>query len=305
MQLALERARKSESEALWDDCVRESSRVMSDAIELIGATGELHLLRELHVQEGACMSLSDQWTGARLHFLAAALLDEQPLPPGLHREEAERVGAEARDEILARPRGKVRIVTDPPGASVLIDGRPVEGVTPLEAEVRLGDHFVTLRRFRYEPNTEQVFLQPLGLVKAGLEPARRSTIGAQLTDLERRRAPQVAREELLLAKATMARAEQLLWVTPEPVPSDAIRLSLLDAASGKAIHVETVERSADDATARRQVCEVLGEECTVSASAPWYVWPLAGAVVVAGIITTVVVAENGRDTRFCPPSGCR
>jgi hypothetical protein len=305
VQIALEQARKSESEALWDDCVRESARVMSDAIELIGATGELRLLRELHQQEGACMSLSDQPVGARLHFLAAALLDEQPLRRGLHREEAERVEAEAREDILARPHGKVRIVTDPPGAEVLIDGRLAEGLTPLETDVRLGDHFVTFRRFRFEPNTELLFLQPLGLVKVSLEPARRTTLGVQLTQIERHEMPPGPPEEMFLAKAAWAHAEQLLLVSPGPVPTDTYDLTLLDAPTGKTIHAASVERSADEATAKRLVCEVLGEECTVSAGAPWYVWPLAGAALVAGIITTVVIAENGRDTRFCPPSGCR
>jgi hypothetical protein len=305
VQMALERARKSESEALWDDCVRESARVMSDAIELIGATGELRLLRDLHVEMGVCMSLSDQPVGARLHFLAAALLDERPLPTGLHREEAERVEAEAREEILARPRGKVRILSEPPGAEVLIDGHVVDGVTPIETDVRLGDHFVTFRRFRFEPNTEQRFLQPLGLLRVKLEPAHRSTLNAQLARIERHQAAVASDEELLLAKAVLARAEQLLLVSNGPAPTDSYRLTLLDAPTGQVIRASTLEGSADDAATKRMVCEVLGEECTVSVGAPWYVWPLAGAVLVAGIITTVVIAENGRDTRFCPPSGCR
>jgi len=139
VRLALARARKKESEALWDDCVREVAASMSDAIEVIAATGELALLRDLHLQAGVCMSLADQGPGARLHFLSAALLDEAPPPSGLHREEAERVQVEARHEILARPRGKVRIVTEPPGARVLIDGREVPGATPLEADIRFGD----------------------------------------------------------------------------------------------------------------------------------------------------------------------
>src|SRR5262249_44786867 len=123
VRLALVRARKKESEALWDDCVREAAGSMSDAIEVIASTGELGLLRDLHIQAGVCMSLDDQAPGARTHFLAASLLDETPPPTGLHREEAERLQGESRKEILARPRGAVRIVTEPPGARVFIDGR--------------------------------------------------------------------------------------------------------------------------------------------------------------------------------------
>jgi hypothetical protein len=304
VRLALSRARKKESEALWDDCVREVAGAMSDAIEVIATTGELALLRDLHLQAGVCMSLADQKPGARLHFLAAALLDETPPPAGLHREEAERAQVEARSEILARPRGKVRIVTEPPGARVLIDGREVPGTTPLEADVRLGDHFVTIRRFRYESNTEQRFLQPLGLVRANLDPARRSTIGNQLAAARQGQIPPPPSEEFFLAQAVWSRAEQVVTI-PRPDAAGAYRLLLIEAATGKTLRTTSLPRAADDATTRRVVCDLLGETCEASAGIPWYVWPLAGAVIVGGVITTAVILENNRDTRFCPPSGCR
>jgi hypothetical protein len=304
VRLALERARKRESEALWDECVREAAGVMSDALEVMAATGEVSLLRELHIQTGVCMSLANQVPGARTHFLAAALVDETPPPTGLHREEAESLQAESRREILSRPRGAVRIVTDPPGARVLIDGREVPGTTPLEADVRLGDHFVTIRRFRYEPNTEQRLLQPFGLVRASLDPARRTTLGEQLAAV---RAGRLAppRDELELALAQWSRAEQLIVAAPLLPASAGYKLSLVEATSGKAVRAAHVSASADGAAVRRSVCEVLGESCDVSRGIPWYVWPLAGAVVVGGVVTTAVILENNRDTRFCPPAGCR
>ena len=304
VRLALARARKKESEALWDDCVREVAASMSDAIEVIAATGELALLRDLHLQAGVCMSLADQGPGARLHFLSAALLDEAPPPSGLHREEAERVQVEARHEILARPRGKVRIVTEPPGARVLIDGREVPGATPLEADIRFGDHFVTIRRFRYEANTEQRFLQPFGMVRVTLEPARRATLSAQLLAVRHGQAPMPPADELFLAEAGWSRAEQVIGVVrPDAGPN--YRLLLTETASGKLLRSVTLSRTADDAATRRAVCELIGETCEASARIPWYVWPLAGAVIVGGVVTTAVVLENNRDTRFCPPSGCR
>jgi hypothetical protein len=305
VRLALERARKRESEALWDDCVREAAGVMSDAIEVMAATGDLALLRELHIQAGVCMSLANQAPGARTHFLAAALFDETPAATGLHREEAEALQAESRKEIISRPRGTARIVTDPPGARVFIDGREVQGTTPLEADVRLGDHFVTIRRFRYESNTEQRLLQPFGLVRVSLEPARRTTLAEQLAAVEAGRVPQPPREELELAVAQWSRAEQLLFAVPQQPPSSGYKLSLVEAASGKAVRSAAVGASADSVVVRRSVCEVLGESCEVSRGIPWYVWPLAGAVVVGGIVTTAVILENNRDTRFCPPAGCR
>jgi hypothetical protein len=304
VRLALARARKKESEALWDDCVREVAGEMSDALEVIATTGELALLRDLHLQAGICLSLADQVSGARSHFRSAALLDETPPPSGLHREEAERVQVEARNEILARWRGKVRIVTEPPGARVLIDGREVPGVTPLEADARLGDHFVTLRRFRYESNTEQRLLQPFGLVRVNLEPARRSTLGAQLFAVRHARAPMPSADELFLAEAAWSRAEQVVGIS-RPDANANYRLALTETATGKVLRQLTLSRSADSAATRRTVCDLIGETCEASTGIPWYVWPLAGAVVAGGIVTTTVVLENNRDTRFCPPSGCR
>jgi hypothetical protein len=304
VRLALARARKKESEALWDDCVREVAGAMSDAIEVIATTGEFALLRDLHLQAGVCMSLADQASGARSHFRSAALLDEAPPPSGLHREEAERVQVEARHEILARPRGKVRIVTEPPGARVLIDGREVPGVTPLDADVRLGDHFVTIRRFRYEPNTEQRFLQPFGVVRVNLEPARRSTLSAQLLAVRNAQAPAPSADELFLAEAAWSRAEQVVAIS-RPDANANYRLSLTETATGKVLRSVTLSRAADGAATRRTVCDLLGETCEASAGIPWYVWPLAGAVIVGGVVTTAVVLENNRDTRFCAPSGCR
>jgi len=301
---ALTRARKKESEALWDDCVREVAGAMSDALEVIATTGELALLRDLHLQAGVCLSLADQVSGARSHFRSAALLDETPPPAGLHREEAERVQVEARNEILARPKGKVKIVTEPPGARVLIDGHEVPGVTPLEADARLGDHFVTLRRFRYESNTEQRLLQPFGLIRVNLEPARRSTLGAQLLAVRYAQAPAPSAEELFLAEAAWSRAEQVVGVTRAEGSSN-YRLSLTETATGKSLRSVTLSRAADDTATRRTVCDLIGETCEAPAGIPWYVWPLAGAVVAGGIVTTAVIIENNRDARFCAPSGCR
>jgi hypothetical protein len=305
VRLALTRARNKESEALWDDCVREVAGVMSDAIEVIATTGELTLLRDLHVQAGICMSLADQAPAARLHFLVASLLDESPPQTGLHRQEAERAQADARDEILGRPRGKVSILTDPPGARVFVDGREIPGTTPLDADVRLGDHFVTIQRFRYESNTEQRFLQPSGIVRVNLEPARRSTLSEQLAAISAGRTPAPPADELRLARAVWSRAEQLLTVSRGTGMAAGYRLTLTEAATGNFVRSTAVAPSSDRTSMRLAVCDVLGETCEISHGIPWYVWPLAGAVVIGGVVTTGVVLENNRDTRFCPPAGCR
>jgi len=302
IRLALERSRKYESEAAWDDCVREAASAMSDAIDVIAASGEPGLLRDLHMQLGVCASLAASAANARPHFLSAALLDESPPPAGVHREEAERAAAEARAEILARTRGRVRIETEPPGAEIWIDGRLVAGTTPLDVDVRLGDHFVTARRFRFEPHTELRVLQPSGAVRLVLDPARRATLRDQLAALGRPDANRPPDDEIRLARAVWSRAEQVLLVSSS---TGGVRVQLLDAGSGSSLRSSSAPRTDEDPL-RRAVCNALGESCEpVSRGIPWYVWPLAGAVVVGGVVTTALIVSNERDTTFCPPSGCR
>ena len=108
-----------------------------------------------------------------------------------------------------------------------------------------------------------------------------------------------------MAEAVWSRAEQVLFASPQEGASKGYKLSLVEAATGRPIRTGTVSAGADGSAVQRSVCQVLGESCEVSRGVPWYVWPLAGAVIVGGVVTTAVILENNRDTRFCPPSGCR
>jgi hypothetical protein len=307
IRLALERAQRLESEAAWDGCVREAASALSDATLVLGKEAELSLLRDLHVQIGACMTLNQNEANARPHFIAAALLDESPIKTGLHREEAERAQIAARDEVLGRSQGKVRIETTPPGADVWIDGHRASGVTPLDVTVRLGDHFITTRRFRFEPHTERTVLQPSGLFRIALDPARRETLREQLGALGGAGAAAPPAFEVRLARAAWSRAEQVVLVRPEStMRGSKSRVQLLDALTGALLRKASVDPGDDEAALRRAVCEALGETCEApSRGVPWYVWPLAGAVLVSGAITAAVVANNSRDFRLCPIAGCQ
>lgn len=303
IRLALERAQRLESEAAWDGCVREAASALSDATLVLGREADLALLRDLHVQIGACMTLNQNEANARPHFIAAALLDESPIKTGLHREEAERAQSAARSEVLARSQGKVRIESIPPGADVWIDGRRAPGVTPLDVSVRLGDHFITTRRFRFEPHTERTVLQPSGLFRIAMDPARRETLREQLGALRAAGAKEPQGYEVLLARAVWSRAEQVVRVNPERSKS---QVSVLDALTGAELRKTWVAPGADEAALRRAVCDALGETCEApSRAVPWYVWPLAGAVLVSGVITAAVVVNNNRDFRVCPAAGCQ
>jgi hypothetical protein len=303
IRLALERARHAESEASWDACVREAADALPAAIEVLGKVNDLLLLRDLHVQIGACLTLSGSAPSARPHFVSAALLDEAEPKIGLHREEAERLQAEARAEVLSRARGPVRIESVPPGAEVWVDGHKVTGVTPLAVDVRLGDHYVTARRFRFEPHTERVVLQPSSTARVVLDPAGRGALREQLAALAAG-AFTAPPDDLRLARAVWARAEQVVDVAPLGLAT--CRVQVLDAITGQALKGAQVSRADDDGALRRAVCEALGETCEVKArGVPWYVWPIGGAAVIGVVVSAAVIANSKRQDVFiaatCPP----
>ncbi len=302
--LALDRARQKEEVAAWHDCVKACADELGSATELLATSGKLDLLRDLHVQIGSCMSLAGQEGDALPHFRTASLLDESPPPKGLHREEAELVHDRTRAEILARARGPVRIETDPPGATVWIDGRRAQGVTPLSVAVRLGQHFVTLRRFRHEAQTAQTMLQPESKVRFALELARRDTLREQLAEV-RAGMRNVATMELELAEALWAGADQLVLLTKPPGPSVAVRVALVDAATGRSVRTQTIPIAADDDVLRTGVCGVLGETCADNAGInPHLIWPFAVVAAIGSAIAIGFIVDSQRETVFCPVGGC-
>jgi hypothetical protein len=307
IRLALERARRAESEAAWDACVREAAGALSDATEVLAKVNDLALLRDLHVQIGACLTLAESAPSARPHFVTAALLDESPPRTGQHREEAEKAQSAALAEVLSRARGKVRIATEPPGAEVWVDGRKAAGVTPLDVDARLGDHFVTIRRFRFEPHTELVGLQPSGLVRIALDPAHRATLRDQLAAVAAG-APPPPEAELRLARAVWSRAEQVVAVSPAggAPGAPACRVDVLDAATGQALRGASVASAAGDDALRRAVCDALGETCEAkSRGVPWYVWPIAGVAVAGAAVSAAFIVNANRDFRYVPcGTGC-
>lgn len=302
IRLALDRARRFESEAAWGDCVREAASAMSDAVLVLAKVSDLTLLRDLHVQIGACATLGEASANARPHLIAAALLDESAPKPGAHREEAERAQAEARAEVLARSRGKITIESTPPGAEVWIDGRKINGVTPVIADVRLGDHYLTLRRFRYEPHAERTVLQPSGVVRVALEPARRETLREQLAAIAARPSDRPPPSEELLARAVWSRADQIVAISP--AKQGSLHAQVIDATTGQVLRSADVRGADNDEALKRAVCGALGETCEVKRGVPWYAWPIAGAAIVGAAVSVGVIVDAARGYRFCPSRGC-
>ncbi len=299
----LARAKERAGEADFAGCVEHAGRALGSADKIVGELGAFDLLRDLHVEIGVCLSLDGRKESALVHFTSATLLDEAVPKLGLYRSEAEAVRAEARQAVLARSEGVVHLKTDPPGAKVSIDGRELAGVTPLDVHVRLGDHFVTFRRFRFEPVTELRFLQPTATLEVALEPARRSTLSEQLVGLaSQKEGP--PRLEVALAEASYSRAEQLLLADAMLPSRDGLRLTLYDAATGATLRQKTVADAGDDKLLHAAMCGVLGESCEEAGGIPWYVWPITGVGVAGGVLSIVLLANASRDVQLCPAAGC-
>jgi hypothetical protein len=52
------------------------------------------------------------------------------------------------------------------------------------------------------------------------------------------------------------------------------------------------------------MCGVLGESCEEPGGIPWYVWPITGVGVAAGVVSIVLLANASRDVQLCPAAGC-
>jgi hypothetical protein len=303
---ALQTARAAAEEANWAECVRVAGDGLAESSALLEELGDIRVLRDLHLQIGVCLvqasvdaGTADGLASARPHFEMATLALETELPTGLFRAEAEAALKAVREEVLKRPRGEVLVETDPPGASVWIDDREQVGVTPLRAEVRLGEHFITVRRFRFAPLTQAKFFQPSATLHIELDPPRRSELGVQLLQV----GDGVPALERQLAEAAWSRADELLLAN---ATGSGLALTLYDSGSGARLReLGTADLSAEGL--KDALCRVFGEPCgpvEVEAGIPWYVWPLAGAALVGGIVTAAVLAETSRDVVLCPREGC-
>lgn len=135
----------------------------------------LRLFREARRLGGPA---SELWNAARCHERldepeeAAAAIDEYLAQTTLspdERGEAER----ERERLRGRP-SMLSAITVPVGASVLLDGQPVFGTTPLAIDLPAGAHTLVVKRDGYQSKTMQLdarygraVIVEIELVKAG------------------------------------------------------------------------------------------------------------------------------------------
>jgi uncharacterized protein YozE (UPF0346 family) len=94
-------------------------------------------------------------------FYYRLFLSKSPTSP-LRPEVEKHVSAlEAERQKTAKPKGKVTIITEPPGASILIDTFEGEGVgvTPKVLEVEIGTHILVLRLANHKDITHQLVVE--------------------------------------------------------------------------------------------------------------------------------------------------
>ncbi len=177
-------------------------------------------------------------------------------------------------------------------------------MTPVIVDVRLGNHFITLRRFRYEPETNRALLQPKTKLRFVLASARRTTLRQQLGKIGAGKLT-VSRHELRLAQAEWSKASQVVVLDKPPGPTTSVQLTLVSTASGHAIRSRTLPIDSADDDLRDGVCAALGERCEPpDEGIPWYVWPIAGAALIGAAITAGFIIDSQRETVFCPARGC-
>ncbi len=94
-------------------------------------------------------------------FYYRLFLSKSPTSPLRPEVEKHLAGLEAERQKTSKPKGKVTIITDPPGASILIDTFEGEGigVTPKVLEVEVGTHILVLRLANYKDITHQLVVE--------------------------------------------------------------------------------------------------------------------------------------------------
>jgi predicted Ser/Thr protein kinase len=127
--------------------------------------------------------------------------------------------------------GVLTVETDPPGARVVLDGRPLAGVTPLTLrEVAFGDHDLELSKDGHRSHRAVVALEA--------EAPRMDVVFALSPEVGIAAAPETTAEGRIMLRVTPADAR--LRVDGEPVPGEGRDRALTALSPGT--HVLEVER---------------------------------------------------------------
>jgi hypothetical protein len=152
-----------------------------------------------------------------------------PFPPdlGAANATAETMLRDAHRDVSAAQLARVRVTSDPLGASIAIDGAPTGETTPADVSVPPGAHLVTLALATYATRSTEVIVgaetPPLSFALAPLEPeAAAAALHAALVD-----GVTLDADVSLALLATALRARSLVLVSRD---ADRLRASLIGTA---------------------------------------------------------------------------
>jgi hypothetical protein len=250
------------------------------------AAGERGLVARLLAWRVACHTGARQPELARAAAWALAAF-QVPLPDDVASmtPEAETLLARAQSEVGARPLVKVRLESNPAGASVELDGRPVACTTPCEMELLEGAHVVRMSADGYTP-AWRVLARADGPVT--LEPAAPELAAAQW---RRRLEKGDALDSTLSLRllSTSLRAPRLVVLASDPATPALLRGAL-------AIDGQLVVRAERRGDAEGLMKDLLVRGRVVEEAPPlyarWPFWVAVGVAVAAGVTTAVVVVNQ-------------
>lgn len=261
---------------------------LAEALELLRplarrATGRQRLAA-LHLQLANVLQVHGERDAAIEELRTCRHVDPECRPdPARHPPELITLFEEATAE-TARA-ASLRITTDPPGASVSVDGSPPRASPATFEALSPGRHYVTIERDGFRPEAQLVNVaagEPTEraiALTAGAEPARAQ---AALRSL-RGRGPDA--EPLWRAQAAALTEADVLLVLR--LDREAFRLALFDARGAPL--GDALERDRDDASAALTHLEQTLPEPTLPWYGQWYFWVPVSAGVTFVLVTAALI----------------
>jgi hypothetical protein len=197
----------------------------------------------------------------------------------------QRLVEERRLAFAERPAHDVRVTSEPPGASVAVDGRRACASTPCELRLRQGEHLLRLERFAHRPRDVAVTIRDDAPRSYALDRASPAELMRQLG--RRSRAGDLVAEPGLLEALSRTLGGPLLALAradtdPSVAVYDANLARIVSRVNAEAEDALDAALASALAAWRREVDPPLYLE-------PW-LWVGVGAVVLAGVGTALAVA---------------
>lgn len=272
------------AEHLIDD---QENQILDDAVagDPTTALAELTLWRGLLAAAEDRHDEAIEWFRGAYRLNSALRIDPKFASPSV-RQLVKQARREAEDT------GGLRIDTDPPEASVAIDGGEARPIGK-ELELEIGLHLVVITAPERAPYAEMIEIRSGKTedIEIKLDPETKVNAAARLVDQTAAAAPGKARLKRAKALSRITGAKRILVV--EDGTDDHVTLRLYDVDSKRVSKQFDLSGAASTTSIARIVQAALDSDDNVldghvdgGASKPWYkrwyVWAAVGAVVVGG-----------------------